>query len=256
MDTNENVSVLNTNVLDRSISTETSIVSEAFVNRIKVTAEVAVSKIFPAGFGWQYFSSLAGDMGFASTDMGMAVMTGVGDALGVGLGHAAYFAVKKAVMDKAIDMSQQLQIALFLGSASLFSGTAWQPTVNACHDHGLGFTSTALITGGVCGTAFLVGLRGGRNVYGRLLSHIEKPTMQNLVADAQLSAAIGGAGACFVGTDVSFGEGNFLLPYLGVDSGTSVLTGSVLAGTSTALGFLVVQSGQNVAVPRSKCWVD
>ena len=38
----------------------------------------------------------------------------------------------------------------------------------------------------------------------------------NLKADGALSVAVGGATAAFVGTDVSFGDSNWLRPLVGV----------------------------------------
>jgi hypothetical protein len=71
-----------------------------------------------------------------------------------------------------------------------------------------------------------------------------------------LSVAIGGATACFVGTDVSFGAANFLMPVFGVDAGVSTLQACSIAGMSTATGFVAVQAVQNVAVPTGKNWID
>ena len=79
---------------------------------------------------------------------------------------------------------------------------------------------------------------------------------ENLKADAQLSVAIGGATGCFVGTDVSYGDANWLRPLIGVEDGMGAVHGSILAGTSTALGFTAVQTVQNIGYPMGRCWVD
>jgi hypothetical protein len=47
-------------------------------DRAIVTADVTVSKIFPAGFGWQTASVYAGAAGFAPTSVEFALMTGTG----------------------------------------------------------------------------------------------------------------------------------------------------------------------------------
>jgi hypothetical protein len=47
-------------------------------DRAIVTADVTVSKIFPAGFGWQTASVYAGAAGFAPTSVEFAFMTGTG----------------------------------------------------------------------------------------------------------------------------------------------------------------------------------
>ena len=73
----------------------------------------------------------------------------------------------------------------------------------------------------------------------------------NLVYDAQLSLAIGGATGAFVGTDVSYGDANWLRPLIGVEDGMGNIHGCVLAGTSTALGFTAVQIAENIVRSRS-----
>lgn len=53
------------------------------LNRFAVMAEVTVSKIFPAGFGWQLSSIVAeNNFGFSPESMNFALTTGMGDAIG------------------------------------------------------------------------------------------------------------------------------------------------------------------------------
>lgn len=61
-----------------------------FVARVQSTVEVMVSKIFPAGFGWQAASVVAESMGMESTDPSFWLSVGVGDAIGVMMGHMAW----------------------------------------------------------------------------------------------------------------------------------------------------------------------
>ena len=70
--------------------------------------------------------------------------------------------------------------------------------------------------------------------------------------------AIGGASSCFVGTDVAYlgGEGNFLRPLVGIEDVDSDLLGICKAGTSTAMGFAVAQSIQNVSYKPGQAWLD
>lgn len=76
--------------------------------------------------------------------------------------------------------------------------------------------------------------------------------------DAALSSTIGGATGFFVGTDVAYmsGAGNWLRPVIGIEEGVSDLVGCATAGTSTALGFAVAQSAQNLVYPKGQCWLD
>lgn len=41
----------------------------SMLNRLKVTSEVAVSKLFPGGFGWQALSVLADKSGYAADSL-------------------------------------------------------------------------------------------------------------------------------------------------------------------------------------------
>ena len=73
-----------------------------------------------------------------------------------------------------------------------------------------------------------------------------------------MSSTIGGATGFFVGTDTAYlaGDGNWLRPVVGIEDGASVLVGCVTAGSSTALGFAVSQSAQNLVYPKGQCWLD
>ena len=63
--------------------------------RMTVTAEVAISKIFPAGFGWQTAAYFAENAGMEATDMSFFLSTGIGDGLGVCAGHTLYMAGRR-----------------------------------------------------------------------------------------------------------------------------------------------------------------
>merc|ERR1711988_253157 len=58
--------------------------------------EVAVSKIFPAGCGWQGASVIADGWGYQATELPFFLITGAGDGLAVCAGHTAYMALKAA----------------------------------------------------------------------------------------------------------------------------------------------------------------
>ena len=83
--------------------------SGGIVDRFIVTAEVTVSKIFPAGFGWQTASIIAeNNLGYAPDTMAFAATTGFGDGVGVLLGHSLYYGAKKAAVDPSIDMGKEV----------------------------------------------------------------------------------------------------------------------------------------------------
>ena len=169
-----------------------------------------------------------------------------------------YMMGKKAVTgNSSIDIGSELQTGLLLGSAAVFSGTAWQPIVNALTATGYGFNTAAAGTTVVCGLAFFGGLRLARTIYPQLgLKAIEPPSYANLKADATLSISIGGATGAFVGTDIGFGAENWLRPVVGIEDNMGTFAGMVTAGSSTGLGFAAFQGLQNVSFARGKSWVD
>jgi hypothetical protein len=233
--------------------------SSTLMDRFVVTAEVTVSKIFPAGFGWQSSSILAGSQfGYASDSLNFALTTGVGDGVGVLIGHYTYYTAKKLITGSTdIDLTKELHTGILLGSAAFCSGTAWQPLVNALQGANLPFSQVFVGTWLGCGAAFYVGLRLGRTILSGPLAHVEEPTYENSKADVSLSAAIGGATGFFVGTDAAYlPDQNFLIDFVGIQDGTPDLTGCAIAGASTSLGFLSAQSGMNMIYPVGKCWND
>jgi hypothetical protein len=111
----------NTAESDRAtIDSEESIAS-LLGRRFFTTAEVAVSKIFPAGFGWQGGALVAGMMGYGATDVPLFLMAGLGDAVGVGVGHFGYMALKNALGYKQ-DLTAQAHTSVLLSTACIFSG--------------------------------------------------------------------------------------------------------------------------------------
>ena len=224
---------------------EEEVSSSGMVDRFKVTAEVTISKIFPAGFGWQSSSIVADEyLGYAPDTMAFALTTGLGDAIGVMLGHCAFYAAKKRITgDDGICMEREGQTGLLLASAAFCSGTAWQPLVNMLQAAELSFVQVFAGTWVGCGTAFYLGLRGARTVLSGPCRYIHEPvsrcmgmctkplfrihyfltlashyllqTYENSTTDKSLSAAIGGATGFFVGTDTGEIENEKSTPLLG-----------------------------------------
>jgi hypothetical protein len=226
-------------------------------DRLSNSVEVAVSKIFPAGAGWQTASIVAGNMGMACDSVAFFLTVGMGDLLGVFIGHTLYQLLKKNVArDSTIKMREQVQVAALLGGAALFSGFTWQPALNAMNKFGLGFNGAFCGVGVACTLAFFVGLRIWRTLLNPTMKAVEKNTFPNLKADFQLSAAIGAATAFFVGTDVSFGAANWLAGLVGITSSMPSAIGCAVAGISTSLGFMAAQFLMAVGLPRGKCWID
>merc|ERR1719182_654222 len=83
---------------------------QTLAHRFQVTLEVMVSKIFPAGFGWQGASILADNMGMSDSSLSFALTTGVGDGIGVLTGHTLFMMAKKAVTgNDSIDINIEIQ---------------------------------------------------------------------------------------------------------------------------------------------------
>jgi len=238
-------------------TTSTPTTSSSLLKRFAVTAEVTVSKIMPAGLGWQSASLVADSLGYAGDSASFALTTGVGDAFGVLAGHCLYYGIKKSVYDPTINTTQELQTGILLGTAAMMSGTAWQPLVNALQGANLTFTGVLGGTWVGCGLAFYAGLRVARTIYSDQLQYIAAPSYANSQTDAALSVAIGGATGFFVGTDAAYlPEQNFLLGTVGILDTTPDITGCLLAGTSTSMGFCAAQTTLNMIYPAGKCWND
>lgn len=245
-------------MVEEDTSSRSSILNSALAKRVHVTAEVTISKIFPAGFGWQTASVIASNnFGFAPDTLNFALTTGMGDAIGVLGGHCLFYGAKKALVDSSINMNYELQTGVLLGSAAFCSGTAWQPIVDALQGANLPFAGVFAGTWVGCGLAFYAGLRAGRTILSGFMTHIREPSYENSKTDTSLSVAIGGATGFFVGTDAAYlPDQNFLINVVGIQDGTPDLVGCAIAGSSTSLGFLTTQSLFNVIYPAGKCWND
>lgn len=227
--------------------------------RFQIMGEVTVSKIFPAGFGWQSASLVAeNQLGYACGSLPFNLMTGLGDGLGVFLGHCSFYGIKKMVTgNEKILMKREVDNGILLGSAAFCSGSAWQPLVDTLQLANLSFSGVFAGTWIGCGTAFYFGLRAGRTLLPNFLEYVDECSYENSKTDASLSIAIGSATGFFVGTDALYlPDQNFLIDLVGIPDGTPDLKGCIIAGTSTSLGFGATQSVFNVIYPKDKCWND
>lgn len=227
------------------------------VTRLSTTLEVAVSKIFPAGFGWQSASILAENLGYSDDSLNFALTTGAGDFAGVFIGHNLYYALKGAAGFDTPDSQETVESGLMLASAAFCSGAGWQPIVNALQSANLSFNGVFAGTAVGCGALFYAGLRLSRTLMSDKLSSIEEPTYENSLNDLGLSISIGSATGFFVGTDALYlPSQNWLIGAVGITESTSNLAGCAIAGSSTALGFTACQTVQNVLYPKEKNWLD
>lgn len=69
----------------------------------------------------------AENAGMEATDLSFFLSTGIGDGIGVCMGHTMYCAAKKAVTgSEDIELGKELQVGIMLGSAAVCSGGIWQ----------------------------------------------------------------------------------------------------------------------------------
>ena len=227
----------------------------SFGNRMATSVEVTASKIFPAGAGWQLASIVAENCGYAPTSLAFFATVGLGDCSGVFFGHVLYQTLKKVLGNK-IDLGTEMQVASLLGGAAFFSGSAWQPALNAFNT--LGYTFTQSLVGVTLATtsAFFAGLRIMRRLLSSFMPAVEGVTYDNQESDLALSAAVGTGCGAFVGTDISFGAANWLAPIVGIQSHFSALRAAAAAGLSTSIGFVANMLVQCSVLPAKECWID
>ena len=127
---------------------EKKTVASGLAKRFAITGEVTVSKIFPAGFGWQSSSIVAENyLGYAPDTAAFALTTGAGDGIGVLLGHCMFYGAKKAITgNEKIIMKREVENGVLLASAAFCSGSLWQPLVDILQGANLPFS------GVFCGT--------------------------------------------------------------------------------------------------------
>lgn len=220
--------------------------------RFESTLEVAASKIFFAGAGWQLFAVWASEMGIDSTSVAFYGMTGAGDALGVFCGHLLFRICSKFIFrNVSVDLRSEALTALWLGSAAVCSGFAWQYVVNVSAAS-QGFVLVLLWTGVVCTLCFFTGLRLGRTLYAPL--GMERPFYDNFVSDRLLAIAVGAGAALFVATDPGYTGHAFT--WLAIHEGDSNALGIVKAGSSTFVGFSIMQTIENLLLPIGSNWLD
>jgi len=164
----------------------------------------------------------------------------------------------KKASDPASDITKEAHTALFLGSAAFCSGFVWQPAVNVLQAAGSLPFSGVMFGAWAAGTiAFFSGLRIGRAVYSPVL-YVAKASDKNFKDDVMLSAAIGGAASGFVGTDTAYlgGAGNPLKEIVGITGQEHEIVQMIKAGQSTSIGFIGVQTAQNLSNSKGQNWTD
>lgn len=217
--------------------------NDTFRKQMISTTETVVSKLIPAGMGWQAASLYAEQIGCDSKSIGFSLCTGLGDASAVFAGHMLY-TMFKIMLSRASNqilgtnyvlpkLKKELSIGGWLASSASASGAAWQPLVNHFNDLDCQFLTNATGTGAICAFIFFAGLRAWRPRFGL------PKNKDTLLDDVRLSIAIGGATGTFVATDLSI-PGNMLASTLGILPNDPASIGLVKAGAATGFGFFSV----------------
>ena len=242
------------------------------VARGKATVLAAATKIFCGGCCWQAAAFLAQDAGCGTGSISFAIIAGLGDALGVCVGHALLTALEAAwarrhgrewpshngggEVGRAARRRRWCALTGALALGAFLSGAAWQQLLDAYtapgHNEGgaaASFGASMVMVGVGCGLFFWLGITAGRLLLG---------LPRALLLDGTLSAACAGASAFFVGTDSrSFHGGNWLRAAVGERRGLSRGADCLRAGLSTLLGFVAVSVLMvNPFLPQGYSWAD
>jgi len=220
-------------------------------------AEVALSKFFPAGFMWQVGAVLTLSAGYSSHSALQYFLTGLGDCLGVFIGHSVYkMCLHHVFRMKTVNVRLQVEVAAILAGSSFFSGAVWSPALNVCQGAKLHFWLTFAIVGAVCAAFFFCAIRVMRVLLPKILPLKEyaKEGDTHLALDFLLAVGVFGSSALFVSTNVTYPDDPFQ-SFLGIVHDKS-LYGMVRAGMSTAIGFTAILTVQNLVLPATMHWLD
>ena len=181
-----------------------------------------------------------------TTTIEYTVLTGLGDAIGVCIGHALLSTIEVHALHHPFHgWPHFFQTAVILFSGSLLSGAAWQGLENACVDNHLNFNLALLVVALGCGTLFFVGVTTGRAVM-----NVPRATLK----DFTLSVACGCGSGVFVGTDRRY-PNNWLQGMVGERTGNEALD-VFKAGLSVFIGFFVCQLFMSALLPLGVSWTD
>lgn len=181
-----------------------------------------------------------------STTLFFALFTGIGDAIGVCLGHLLLTGFETFVLKLPFSGWRIfLQVAFVLSCGACLSGGTWQFITDGCIDSQYNFNLALLLVGTTCGSCFFVGITVGRAIVG-----LPRSTWK----DFTLSIACGWGSGFFVGTDSRY-PNNWLSPAVGQRTGDHQLD-IFKAGLSVFIGFLCAQCVLVFVLQRGWLWTD
>lgn len=220
-------------------------------------------------------------LGFGMYSFVLFLASGIGEALGVTLGHLTLLAIKMACGTLPMDKCRAAMIhVVFISLGHLCSGFMWQPMVNFWQMTMMfPFTPAMICIGLMTGLFFLAGLTAARVLFrllkltdgsgGRALGDPEDATVLTWLApDALLSLSMAGSEAFFVATMPFMDSSNWASAFAvmvtdtsmmmdgmcALCSGNMVLMAAFKAGATTLIGFFVVQTLLDIVLPRDVVW--
>ena len=208
------------------------------------TVQVAGTKIFLAGMGWQAAAFASRQH---STSLAFSFAAGVGDAAGTFVGNAILL-LCLSHSNGWPGCSHVMLSGMVVSAGSLVSGAMWQQLVDYFQASGLSFTPGMVLVGLVCGAGFYSGITIAALCVTRC-----RRTRLDFAKDFTLAVSVGGATAAFVGTDESW-HGNWLQQVVGERDGSSVVLDCLKAGASVVLGFCILQLVLIAIVPSRVLW--
>lgn len=227
-------------------------------DRMVTMIHVGLSKMFLAGFFWEAFGAIFADNKYHTVKY--ALLTGLGDATGTFFGHLTYYSILQYLtlgMAMSETLVKEFRAARLLGTSALVVGCTWMPFVNLALDRlEFGLFGTIVFVGAASGLVFFVAIRCARFLYGGF-NWPNYPVLDSakIYFDVTLAIAVAGAEAMFVCTTPTRLMRTKMTLFT-VTSNDGWPLASAKAGGSTLVGFLVVQTIQNLTVNYGYTWAD
>lgn len=231
---------------------------QAIITRFTSTLH-ACPKIFFASFAWEGFGFLCErSLHKSSETVDYYFMTGLGTFFGVLFAHLMTTFVLGSFINNRDMLVAEIQYGMLLAIASgLAAGTVWQFNVNTTESLNFNFTGAFFYVMAMAAFVFFIVtyiLRRGNDFLPlHMRCQFESASYSTLRNDFLLGLSIGAADGFFVGTDNAEFRAAWL-PGFNVSHSTSVFAAMLLSGSSGLVGYLLMQTLQNLILTST--WTD